>query len=412
MSAHAGRRPQPAVRRRTLVRRTAAATALAACALFGLPTSAPAKAKPRWNVLLVTIDTLRTDRLSCYGFDHVRTENVDRLAARGTIFSRAFAHTPTTLPSHANIMVGATPLTHGVHDNSGFVVRPEMLTLAEHLKAEGYATAAFVGAYPLDSRFGLDQGFDLYDDDFGSQSARGDAFYVERSAEAVVGRAMGWLKAAPASPWFVWVHCFDPHEPYRPPAPYDRSFAQSPYDGEVAYVDAALGALFSWLEETGLAGRTLVVLTADHGESLGEHGEATHAYFAYNATIWVPLIVLSPGGRPGRSDAGVAHMDIFPTVCDALGVKPPRGLPGLSLMPAVRGKAFPERSLYFESLYPYYSRGWAPLRGVIQDRKKYIESPIPELYDLDRDFAELENLAGRVRWDGLRASLAKWMKSA
>jgi len=380
--------------------------------LFLLPSRAPAKPGRPWNVLLVTIDTLRADRVGCYGFDHVRTEQIDRLAARGMIFTRAFAHTPTTLPSHANILLGATPLTHGVHDNSGFVVRPEMWTLAEHLKKEGYAAAAFVGAYPLDSRFGLDQGFDLYDDDFGSQSARGAAFYVERNAEAVVGRALGWLKTNPASPWFVWVHCFDPHEPYRPPPPYDARFAQSPYDGEVAYVDAALGALFSHLEETGLLDRTLVVLTGDHGESLGEHGESTHAYFAYNATIWVPLIIRLPEGRAGRSDDYVAHMDIFPTICDALDLKTPRGLPGISLLPAVKGKRLPSRSLYFESLYPYYSRGWAPQRGVILDRMKYIESPIPEFYDLDKDFSELENLAGRARWDDHKASLQKWMKNA
>lgn len=393
-------------------KRTAAAPALLATVLLGFFSPAPAAAKEPWNLLLVTVDTLRADRLSCYGFDRVRTANIDRLAARGTVFTRAFAHTPTTLPSHANILLGTTPLGHGVHDNSGFVVRPELETLAERLKREGYATAAFVGAYPLDSRFGLDQGFDVYDDDFGSQSARGAAFYVERKAEAVVGRALAWLEKAPASPWFVWVHCFDPHEPYAPPPPHDERFAESPYDGEVAYVDEALGPLFGRLESAGLLDRTLIVLTGDHGESLGEHGEATHAYFAYNATIWVPLILCLPGGRAGRSDAYVAHMDVFPTVCDALDVKAPRGLPGVSLLPAVRGKALRDRPLYFESLYPYYSRGWAPQRGVILDRKKYIESPLPELYDMEKDFAELENLAGRVRRDEHLASLAKWMKSA
>lgn len=392
--------------------RIAVCALLATAAVIGTVTPSAAKLARKGNVLLITIDTLRADRLSCYGFDHVRTDRIDRLAAGGTIFTRAFTHTPTTLPSHTNILLGTTPLSHGVHDNSGFVVRPELWTLAEHLKKQGYRTAAFVGAYPLDSRFGLDQGFDLYDDDYGSQSSRGSAFYVERKAEAVVGKAMDWLAGNQASPWFLWIHCFDPHEPYNPPPPFDARFRDSPYDGEVAYVDSSLGPLFARLEETKLLDNTLVVLTGDHGESLGEHGESTHAYFAYNATIWVPLIIRVPGMSPGRSQDYVAHIDIFPTICDALDIKPPSGLPGISLLPAVRGKKLPARPLYFESLYPYYSRGWAPLRGIIQDRKKYIDSPIPEFYDLTKDSSELANLAGRADWDDQRESLKKQMERA
>ncbi len=374
--------------------------------------SGSANSSSKWNVLLITIDTLRADRLSCYGFSSVQTANIDRLAGRGTVFSRAFAHTPTTLPSHANILLGTTPLYHGVHENSNFVVRGELWTLAEHLKREGYSTAAFVGAYPLDSRFGLDQGFDVYDDDYGSQSARGASFFVERKAEAVVAKAIAWLaEYRRSSPWFLWVHCFDPHEPYNPPPPFSETFKNKPYDGEVAYVDHALGKLLVELEARDLLSRTIVILTGDHGESLGEHGEATHAYFAYNATLWVPLIICIPGVRSNSVDQYVSHIDLFPTLCDALGIKPPAGLPGLSLLPAMKGRKLRHRPIYFESLYPYYSRGWAPIRGVILDMKKYIDSPLPELYDLVKDFGENHNLADKERLDDYRKTLEAVMRA-
>lgn len=368
------------------------------------------KSREKWNVLLITVDTLRADRLSCSGSVYVQTPHLDRLATRGTLFTRAVAHTPTTLPSHANILLGTTPLTHGVHENSNFIVRDELWTLAEHLKREGYATAAFVGAYPLDSRFGLDQGFDVYDDDYGSQSARGASFFIERKAEVVVGRATAWLKArGRSSPWFLWVHCFDPHEPYNPPSPFSEKFKNHLYDGEVTYVDFALGKLLTELDSEDLQERTLIIFTGDHGESLGEHGEASHAYFAYNATLWVPLIICVPGIRPGQTQDYVSHVDLFPTICDALGIKTPPGLLGLSLLPAMMGKKLRPRPIYFESLYPYYSRGWAPIHGFIQDEKKYIESPLPELYDLRKDFEELHNLASGEKLEPYQKSLKELM---
>ncbi len=354
---------------------------------------APAAALPKnpMNVLLITVDTLRPDRLSCYGSRFLETPSVDALARRGVLFKRAFAHNTVTLPSHANILLGLTPAAHGVHDNSNFVVPGEFLTLAEFLKRSGYATGAFVGAFPLDSRFGLTQGFDTYDDNYGVQEPAAEVF-VERPAESVIDRAWEWLESQPG-PWFVWVHLFDPHQPYRPPEPFLSRFKDDRYSGEVAYVDQALGRLFSKLRAKGLETKTLTILTGDHGESLGEHGEPTHGYFAYNATLWVPLIISFPGISPVEISANVCHVDIFPTVCAVLGLERPAALQGLSLLPLMRGGSLPEREIYFEALTAYCNRGWAPLRGYIAGPGKFMESPIPELYDLGTDFSELKNLA-------------------
>ncbi len=364
--------------------------------------------KSRLNFLLITIDTLRPDRLSCYSDLHLQTPNIDSLAERGVLFLRAFAHTPTTLPSHTNILLGTTPVYHGVHDNQNFIIRDDFLTLAEHLKANGYATGAFVGAFPLDSRFGLTQGFDVYDDNYGSKNYE-EFSYVERPAEVVVQKAMEWL-GQKKEPWFLWVHCFDPHQQYNPPEPYKTKFKDTPYNGEVAYVDHELGKLFGYLRDKGWEENTLVIFTADHGESLGQHGESTHGYFAYNSTIWVPLIVAFPGIKSGRVSQNVCHVDIYPTACDLLGLPKPGFLLGLSLadlMQGKRAKEFSSRPIYFESLYPYYNRGWAPLTGIIEGDEKYMDSPIPELYDIGSDFDETENRADKIKLDSFRSTLEK-----
>ena len=385
---------------------------LFAAAWLAIPTTgSPAPGGPsvgaasRPNLLLVTIDTLRPDRLSCYSSDFVQTPVIDALARRGVLFRRAFAHTPTTLPSHTSILLGLTPLGHGVHDNANFVVGQEFLTLAELLKGQGYATGAFVGAFPLDSRFGLTQGFDVYDDNYGSRGAS-EFSYVERKAGDVVAKALAWL-GGQKTPWFLWVHCFDPHQRYQPPEPFLSRFKDNPYNGEVAYVDFALKGLFDALEGRGEADRTVVVFTGDHGESLGEHGESTHGYFAYNSTLWVPLIISAPGLKPGESRETVCHVDIFPTVCDLLGVAKPGSLQGTSLLPVLKGKTLASRDIYFESLYPHFSRGWAPLRGIISGGHKYFDTPIPELYDIDKDFGERENLAERTDLNAYAAELKK-----
>jgi arylsulfatase A-like enzyme/Flp pilus assembly protein TadD len=382
---------------------------VAALALFsGLPLKA---APPRPNLLLVTIDTLRPDRLGCYGSPHLKTPAIDRLAASGVVFGRAFAHAPLTLPSHADILLGTTPLRHGVHDNGNFKVPENLPNLATFLKENGYATGAFIGAFPLDARFGLNRGFDVYDENYGSGTGL-DFQFVERKAEAVVGSALAWLEGRPG-PWFLWIHLFDPHQPYEPPAPFSDRFKDDPYSGEVAYVDSALAKLFGRLEDSRRAGSTVVVITGDHGQSLGEHGETTHGYFAYNSTLWVPLIVSGPGVKPGRIEENVCHIDIFPTVCDLLGLARPAYLEGVSLLPLLQGKgltSLASRPIYFESLYAYYRRGWAPLRGFIEGTKKFIDLPLPEVYDLKADFGEARNLAGKDL-SRERARLAELIKS-
>jgi arylsulfatase A-like enzyme/Tfp pilus assembly protein PilF len=378
------------------------------CLLFLFPSTLIPQNRPkngRLNVLLITIDTLRADRLSCYGNGRLETSNIDRLAAGGTLFTKAFAHTTTTLPSHVNILLGTTPLSHGVHDNFNFIVQKGALTLAEHLKKFGFVTGAVIGAYPLDSRFGLDQGFDLYDDDYEREGTHKFAA-GERSAKAVVDKSIAWIDNH-GSPWFLWAHIFDPHDPYDPPEPFRTQFKDRLYDGEVAYADHELGRLIDHLAEKDLLEKTVVVLTGDHGESLGEHGEKTHGYLAYNTTLWIPLIIHVPGLSKGRCPQNVAHIDIFPTVCDALEIEKPSSLQGVSLLPALRGKDLPKRPIYFESLYPFYNRGWAPLRGYIADQEKFVDSPNPELYDLKEDFDEQRNLLGEKDADLHRKKLAQ-----
>jgi len=346
------------------------------------------------NILLITIDTLRPDRLSCYSQKYLQTNNIDSLARAGFLFERAFAHNPLTLPSHVNILLGVTALFHGVSENARSVVAGDFLTLAEFLKAKGYQTAAFIGAFPLDSRFGLNQGFDLYDEAYPARS--GSPFvYPERRAERVIESAMAWWsKMDKSKKWFVWIHLWDPHAPYWPPEPFASRYKNDPYTGEVAYVDEQIGKLLSFLAKNNWAQNTLIILTGDHGEALGEHGEMTHGYFAYNSTLWIPLIISGPKIKPGRSAAWVAHIDIFPTICDYLGLSRPPHLQGISLIPFIEGKRpEKERAIYFESLEPHLSRGWAPIRGFMEKGKKFIESPIPELYDLEKDFHEANNLA-------------------
>lgn len=362
----------------------------------------------KFNLLLITIDTLRADRLSCYSTEHVKTPAIDSLAAKSTLFTRAFAHTSTTLPSHANILLGTTPLYHGVHDNSNFKVRDEFLTLAEHLKTEGYSTGAFVGAYPLDSIFGLSQGFDTYDGDF-AQSVAGQRSN-ERPAEIVVDKALEYLNQS-TSPWFLWIHCYDPHDPYEPPEPFKTKYSGHLYDGEVAYVDSVLKKLFQYLENKDLYENTLIVFTGDHGESLGEHGEETHGFLSYNSSIWVPLMIYSPGIKPQTVKQNVSHIDLFPTICDILHINQPSFLQGTSLTRLINRKKQKESSIYFESLLPYYTMGWAPIRGIIQNNIKFIDSPIPELYDLKKDFDEMRDISQKTNLNIYQKQLSKLIQN-
>ncbi len=376
------------------------------------PNAAAAGPKNRLNLLLITIDTLRADRIGFYSPGRMKTPALDSLASKSLVFLRAFAHTTTTLPSHTNILLGVTPSFHGVHDNVNFVVGKEFLTLAEHLKANGYSTGAFLGGYSLDSRFGLDQGFDVYDDDFGGGDMRlaQGANAGERKAQAVLDSALQWLKGRP-SPWFAWLHFFDPHDPYDPPEPFRSQYASRLYDGEVAYVDSVVARLLRALEGDGSWSKTMVVLTGDHGESFGEHGERMHGYLAYNPTLWIPMMVCYPGVRHQVVRQNVSHIDIFPTVCDGLGIHKPPALQGNSLFPLVKGRKVSEPVIYFESLLPYYSFGWAPIRGTIQGGAKFIDSPLPEFYDLLKDFEEKDNLVSRKNLNDCRNTLERIVRA-
>ena len=361
------------------------------------PAAAGTAAPSKLNLLVVTVDTLRADRVGAYGHGAARTPAMDGLARRGVRFSRAFSHVPLTLPSHCTLFTGVLPPAHGVRDN-GERLGEAPMTLAEIARGQGYATAAFVGAFPLDSRFGLGRGFETYDDLYGSRNRVRDMAFVERRAEEVNSRAEAWLRARGREPFFLWVHYFDPHAPYDPPPPFDRDFAGREYDGEIAYTDAQFGKLVEALERSGRAADTLIVLTSDHGEGLGAHLEKTHGIFIYDTTLRVPLIIAGPGVTPqGRSvDAQVGLSDVLPTVLDLMGWPAPKGLPGRSLVSMMKrteaGRKAAERTLYIESLSPLLSRNWAPLRGVRTSGWKYIDAPAAELYDLEADPGETANV--------------------
>ncbi len=384
------------------------ALVLAAIVVFLATRVDPKPREAGLNVLLVTIDTLRADALGAYGSRRAQTPWIDRLAREGVRFETAHAHNVTTLASHANILSGRLPTDHGVRDNAGFRFPAAAPTLATLLKASGYRTAAFVSAFPLDSRFGLARGFDVYDDRFVDAQARPAFLEQERAAPSTVALARKWIESA-TGPWFAWVHLYEPHAPYAPPEPIAGRFRDRPYDGEVAAVDAALQPLVEPLVEDARHGDTLVVLTADHGESLGEHGEATHGIFAYEATLRVPLIVYQPRlFRPRVPKTAARHVDLLPTILDAVALPVPQGLAGRSLVDAAAGRPADDAATYFEALSGQLNRGWAPLYGLIQDGSKYVELPVPELYELASDPAEAKNLAASrpQALEALRASLA------
>ena len=340
------------------------------------------------NVLLITIDTLRQDRVGAYGNRNGLTPTIDRLAAGGIRYAHAFSPVPLTLPAHASILTGLLPRRHGIHSNTRFRLDEHVPTLASMLKRAGYRTGAFVGAFVLDGRFGLNRGFDEYDDRL-PRGERASFHFAERRAAEVVTAAGNWIlsssAAAAGTPWFAWVHLFDPHAPYDAPVEYRTG--RSPYDAEVAYTDAMLGQFLTRLDAMHALTPTLIVLTADHGESLGDHGEMTHGLFAYDSTLAVPLIVNAPSIAPAVIDAPVSHPDLTPTILDLLGLAPPGSVDGQSL---VRSPA-PDRPLYFEALDASLTRGWAPLRGIIQGGWKYIDLPDAELYDLRTDPGEQHN---------------------
>jgi arylsulfatase A-like enzyme/Flp pilus assembly protein TadD len=354
--------------------------------------------RPHPNVLLVTIDTLRVDHLGCYGFTLARTPNIDRLAAEGVRCENAVSAAPITMPSHSTILTGLYPPAHGVRDNGVYALADEVVTLPERLKAKGYETQAFVSAVVLNRRYNLTQGFDGYDDDLWAEDAP-KMFMIRdrpaaRTAEKFVAWLDGWQKKPARRPFFAWVHFFDPHQPYSPP-PEDRALSPTLYDGEIAAADRGVGRLIEVLRGKGLLDDTLVVLTADHGESLGEHQEKTHAIFIYDATVHVPLVWRYPRMMPSGSvyPGPVRSVDIVPTILGILGLPGGSETQGENLLPALRGTVRPlELPQYSESLLSELGFGMAPLHGVRWDGYKWIRAPKPELYDLRKDPHELHNL--------------------
>jgi choline-sulfatase len=352
------------------------------------------------SVLLISVDTLRADHLSCYGYRRLKTPNIDGIASEGTLFSAVDSQIPLTLPSHISLFTSTYPFYGGIEDN-GEKLPAHAVTLATLLKSRGYKTAAFAGGFVLDSRFGLNQGFDVYDSPFDLHKEKTtDAGDIKRLGEDVVRSAIEWLTANSGRPFFMFVHLYDLHTPYNLP-PADRARLGGGYDGELQYVDEQVGRLWEFLSQQGLLRETLVVLTSDHGEGLGEHGEGTHGYFVYQSTLWVPLIFHWPAGPvrfPPRVEAAAGLIDVAPTILQFLSIPQPAQFQGRSLLDLLKGKADPaRRAVYSESLYGYRHFGTSALWSLRLGRYKYIEAPRREFYDLAEDPNETNNLYTQKR---------------
>jgi arylsulfatase A-like enzyme/Tfp pilus assembly protein PilF len=364
----------------------------------GFAAPVPAAPKPRPNVILITIDTVRADHLGCYGAKDIQTPTLDALARDGIVFERAISQVPLTWPSHAVILTGLYPFQNGVQDFTGQPLEARFRSVAQAFKQQGYATGAVVSAFVLDRSWGLARGFDFYDDAFAPEAfVNRDLGLVDRRAGQSVTRALSWLKRNPRRPFFFWLHLYDPHSPYDPPEPYRTQYRGHLYDGEIAYADHELGRLITWLKLNKVYDSSLIAFLSDHGESLGEHGEHEHGFFVYNATVHVPLIVKPPAGsgiRPGRISRPVETVAIAPTVVrfariqDAIEKQfQSQGLFGAG--------AEAEDGSYSETFYPFSSFGWSPLHALETGRYHYIDAPEPELYDLTADPEEKKNLAAQ-----------------
>lgn len=380
-----------------------------------VPSRAAAESRPVPNVLVITIDTLRADHLGCYGDKQIRTPNIDALAADGFRFERAYSSVPVTLPSHTMIFTGTYPMFNGMHDFSGNKLGDQP-TLASVLKEHGYSTGAVIGSAVLDSRFGLNRGFDFYYDHFDfNRLKESNVEEMKRPGNVVTDVALDWLNKNDQGRFFLWMHLYDPHYPYQPPEPFATQYGNDAYDGEIAFADEQVGRVVSFLKEKKLYSNTLIVLAADHGESLGEHGEKTHGFFIYNSTLHVPLIFHLPGAAPEsphpiKSLANLA--DVMPTVLHILQIDVPSDVQGRNLLPVIDGKGKEEaRSLYAESFLPRLHFDWSELRGIETERYQFIEAPKPELYDLEKDPGETENLFSKKHAvsDELRARLSDFI---
>ena len=364
--------------------------------LGGTPSFSRLREGRDFNVIVITLDTTRADRLPSYGCRDVVTPVLDAFAARGVRFEQCYAQTPLTLPSHTTLMTGTLPLFHGIRDNGGFFVPEKLKTMAELFKDKGYETGAFIAAFVLDSKWGLNQGFDTYFDKFDlTKFKRISLGTVQRPANEILDQALPWLEERKDKKFFAWLHLYDPHSPYEPPPPYDKLYPERPYLGEIAFADSEIGRLWRFLETNGLLEKTFIVFAGDHGESLGEHEEQSHGFFVYQAAIHVPLIVVTPFPKlQGIVSPEVATLaDVLPTVCDMAGLPVPAEVQGQSLLPAFFGRRRKEPPLaYSETYYPRFHYGWSDLKSVQDGRYKLILAPVPELYDIVADPHEEKNL--------------------
>lgn len=373
------------------------------------------------NVLLLTIDTIRADRVGYAGFN-IETPNLDFLASKGIAFMDAVCQVPLTLPSHTSILTGTNPPFHKIKNNSPYYVSQDLTTLAEILKEKGYATAAFVGAFVLDSRFGLDQGFDLYDDQYETPEYL-KPYEPQRLAEDVYNSASSWLDENDQKRFFLWIHYYDPHDPYTPPSPFKERYKRRPYEGEIAYTDVYVGKLVDLLKMKGIFERTLFIMIGDHGEGLWEHGEPGHGNFLYDTCLKVPLIFVCPQNIPEGKEImeQVSTVDIFPTILDIVKVNIPDFCQGKSLVPLIEGKRIKQtKESYAETYFPLISHGWSELKALRIGEWKYIQAPKPELYNLRNDAGELNNLFGerkkmaaklKKRLDELEKELSSELKA-
>ena len=385
---------------------------LLACLVWMAP-FARAAAAPELNVVFISIDTLRADHLGCYGYKPIHTPNLDTLASDGVRFERAYSAVPVTLPSHTVMFTGTYPTLNGMHDFSGNKLGPNQTTLAAVLKDAGYTTGAVVGSAVLDSRFGLNRGFDFYYDHFDfSRLQESNLDEMERPGNAVADVALDWLAKNSQKKFFLWMHLYDPHYPYHPPEPFATEYKERPYDGEIAFADAQVGRLISFLKHKGLYRNTVIVVTGDHGESLGEHGEKTHGFFIYNSTLHVPVVVHLPG-QTAKTISNVVNLaDLMPTLLETLKLSVPSQVQGKSLLPLIANKSTEDRNLYAETFLPRLHFNWSELRSVENQKYHFIDAPKAELYDLRKDPGETQNLFDQKSAvsDEMRALLARIIK--
>jgi choline-sulfatase len=373
------------------------AVVLGCLAYFFIITPGKSRIRPAdestYNVLLITLDTTRADHLGCYGYPQAKTFYLDGLAQEGTRFARVYCPAPLTLPSHVSILSGLYPVAHGVRNN-GHDLQSGIKTLAEILKGRGYATAAFVSSFSVDSRFGIDRGFDVYDDTFQAQATLKSS-NSERRAEETFDRFSRWLESNRKKRFFAWVHYYDPHLPYDPPPPYKDEFSGRLYDGEIAYMDNYVGAILQRLRTKEILEKTIIVAAGDHGEGLGDKVETGHGIFLYDEALRVPLIFHNSRifPHPRVIESEVRLVDVTPTILEIIGLKDDAaGMQGQSLVPWIKGKEKDDIDSLVETFYPRENFGWSELVGIISGPWKFIQAPRPELYDLKSDPQENKNL--------------------